>query len=216
MNAEAGAAEMVRRQLLSHHQGVLISDAGIETCRYVIDGQRDRVITTLPKAVLDAAEHVLHIPDEGDDSLQLLLDTPELLDEARDAVCDRWLAAHAKPEGVWMAMALISARLGGDVLDADEITPINPLGEADAKLCRALNAQPWGVLASLGEFSSPSESGAVVVSVDPEGATLRRDATETVRKRIVRLRWNFRLDNPDTAESELAAEIAAVSEGETA
>ncbi len=136
-NTLARARAMLRR----HYQGSLTIAERSSTVRFVRDGKRGRLVAPVEGWMLQQEDSgTLIIGDEPSDSLELLVELDEVSADT-DPACDRWLAHHqSSAQRRWCAMTIGGARLGRQILDPDEITPINPLHADEPRLCKKANA----------------------------------------------------------------------------
>jgi hypothetical protein len=116
-------------------------------------------------AMLTAGDVVLHLPDEDEDALQLMV-TIEPIDEhgPDGGLADRWRIHHGEPPDVrWGAMTIDAARFRGYFLDAEAFALTNPLAADEVALCSEANA------------------GAAAVR-QRTGASRRRDSSASIRR----------------------------------
>lgn len=159
---------MLRRE----RRGVLLADGTPHQCVFVCDDETGRPVTNVSPAVLDADEHVLFVPDEGEGALQLLT-IPERID-ADSACADRWRAYFGDPDAsAFVRFAIDCARLGGSVLDGEQVLTPNALKRDVARVCKAL-APRAGELRSLAHRLGAREPApGLLVGVDQGGFDLK-------------------------------------------
>ncbi|TVQ81428.1 MAG: hypothetical protein EA380_01870 [Phycisphaeraceae bacterium] len=168
---ERTALRDAKRYLASYREGVLAFDGQQVPVKFVSDHADGRLVISAPVAVFFAHEHVLWVPEETLDSMQLLISAEEV---GESVATDRWQAYHADPEHVrWAACWIDSARLGAWVFDGDAMVGANPLGGVESAVVKEVNADR-DVLrrmceASLGmKMESP-----LCVGLVPEGLHVR-------------------------------------------
>lgn len=198
----AQALEHALDVLTAHGEGFLqIEEQGLPI-KYVIDPASGKLIASVPVAVLLSSQHLLWVPEESDEALQLLLSAEEI-DEA--GVTDRWQVYHGTPEHVrWAAFWIDGARHGPWVFDGDACMQPNPLAPSEPALCRLLNADKARLAMVCQRFGGVIVPGPVCVGVDPLGAHVR------ARFGVVRIRFDARAEEADAARAALEAMLAAV------
>lgn len=168
--------------LRDHLEGLILFDGESRPIRIVVapDG---RLVASVMVAMLTAADVVLALPDEDEDSMQLMVSL-EPLDEhgPEGGLADRWRIHHGDPPDVrWAAMTIDAARFGGYFLDGEAFDLANPLVEEEASVCGEINADPDAVRAiAIAEARRrgrpPADWGLEsprVVGVDPHGFDVR-------------------------------------------
>lgn len=161
------------RALRAFHTGTLFHDGVPEPVRLVLDNATGRPIIPLAPRVFEADEHVLHLPEEGESSLQLLV-IPEEIDPGTSAGVDRWHVYHGEArEPRWSRFALDCARLGRAVLDGAELMQPNYLGPFEPDLLRRAGSDTGRLLAAAAAAAGKEIEGPVPVGVDPLGLDLR-------------------------------------------
>ena len=162
------------RFLRSHLVGVLRFDEHVRPLRVVVapDG---RLVAPVMVAMIESPETVLHLPDEDDDSLQLLV-TLEPFDERgpHGAMADRWRAYHGEPPDVrWAFMLIDAARFEGHFIDGIALANENRFAAEEPRLCKALNAHTE-LLRRLAKATIDVElEKPVLVGADQHGFDLR-------------------------------------------
>ena len=180
-------------------RGTLQFDEHFRPLKYVIDPLTGRLGAPVMVAMLTAAETVLFIPEETEDSLQCLVSL-EPLDE-HHALTDRWRIYHGEPEDVrWAVLYLDMAKLTGVVLDGDALMTPNPLADAEPALCRLLNDDPDRLRRLASSRGGMDIENPRCVGVDPAGLDVR------ARFDIVRVPF----DEPVNTEDEARATIATL------
>jgi hypothetical protein len=187
--------------LRMNHTATLLCDDVPHTAGYVIEAGTGRLVMPVPMRIPMPDSHVLFIPDESDEALQLLVDA-EPADPDRDEACDRWRIYHGEPRWPrWMVMAIDSAKLAGEVIDGSALMKPNPLRDVEPGICRVAN----GRLDALRELCRRRIGVAPVeprlVGVDPLGMDVR------ARFGVVRLIP----DRPVSTPEDMAALLDAVA-----
>lgn len=155
----------------AHCEGYLRIDEQGFVLKYIIDPENGRLVASAPVAVFHAAEHVLFVPEETDDALQVLLSAEEMQE---GVATDRWLAYHATPDHVrWASFWIDGARHGPWVFDGEAIGFPNPLGHEEAALCKALNEDKAKLAALCQRYAGTVVPTPVCVGVDPRGIHVR-------------------------------------------
>lgn len=153
--------------------GVAVADDERHEAPIVIDGRNGRIILNLPRSAVDAEQLVLHLPDEREDAVQVLLEAHPT-DPESDAACDRWLAFHLRPRGsAWASCTVLAARAQGAVVDGDALSLENPLFEAEPAMVRVFNADREALARALESLGEESLIEPLVVGVDPAGVHVR-------------------------------------------
>jgi len=168
--------------LRDHLQGLILFDGEVRPIRIVVapDG---RLVASMMVAMLTAGDVVLHLPDEDENALQLMV-TIEPIDEhgPDGGLADRWRIHHGEPPDVrWGAMTIDAARFRGYFLDAEAFALSNPLAADEPALCSEANADIAGlrriaVAEARRRGRPPADWGLEaprLVGVDPEGFDLR-------------------------------------------
>lgn len=192
------------RALRDHRTGVLLADGLVLPVRFVIDGRTGRLVFPCGAAVLDAEELVLHVPEERDDALQLLIHAAPT-DPGADGACDRWLGAFGTPDVArWASCTVESGRLGGAVIDGDVLTLVNPLCAAEPALCRRLNADRAALTRLCTRFAGVEVPEPLCVGMDPGGVDVR------ARFGVVRVPFAVDAATPAQADARLSDMLAQV------
>ncbi len=202
-----------RSMLLRHRSGVLawtdIGEDRVELVCFVLDPGGGAIVMPVSNQVVEAESHVLHVPDEGDDALQLLLEL-DREHAAGEALVDRWRIHHGDPprrlpgdykgepaKAWWARCRVETARLGPSVIDGESLLTPNPLAAIEPRLCRRLNTDRDALKRICAAVAGASPSAPVCVGVDDEGVHIRADGGL--------LRLDF--DSPRTAPSKVEATI---------
>lgn len=170
----------------------------------VIVAPDGRIVAPVMESMLRAVEVVLELPDDGDESLQVMVSLERLDPEGELAgFCDRWRAYHGDPEDVrWAHMQIDASRFRQWFVDGEALMLANPLAKDEAGLLKALNAQPRAFLKAFCTTSKVDCKEPVAVGVDPGGIDIRR-AHDTARL-------------PFPLRFEQAAQVRAFIEGNSA
>jgi hypothetical protein len=127
-------------------------------------------------AMLRALDVVVFLPEEDDAAMQLQVTLEEIEDKGEHAaLCDRWRIYHGEPEDVrWARFSIDAAKFDGRMFDGMALMEPNPLAEAEARICRRVNAEMRELLkqaclrAAEVEIEDPR-----LVGVDPLGFDVR-------------------------------------------
>jgi len=194
-------AALLRRHLRSFSEGLLHFDDLTLRRALILDPATGDPVCPVPPAVLSAAQTVLHIPDEVDDALQLLVQPVEINPD-RDAAADRWRIYHGAPRDPrWARLEIQSARRGREVLDGADLRGPAPLGRDEPRLIALLN-QDLSTLARLCRAATgvtPADPRAA--GVDPDGIDIR------ARFGIIRIPFDPPADSAADAESIIRARL---------
>lgn len=165
----------------------LLADANPSKGRFVIDPDTGRIVMPVEPQVLDADEHVLLVPEESDQALELLVILEEI-DGRWHPGADRWRSYHGEPRAArWAWFAVDCARHEGAIVDGEEICRPSALHAEENVLRRAahrlISAQPAEVVARLlgRDQQTILAEAPVVVGVDEAGLDVR------VGRRVARL-----------------------------
>ncbi len=175
------------RFLRRHYHATLVVDDSIFPRAFVIDPASGRPVIAAPPDLFDSHSVTLHVPDERDDALQLLVE-PVPLDASRDAACDRLLIYHGRAEAAKFAsLEIVDAKWRSDENIFTALRAANELHTDEPRLCRLLNSD-------LARFSDIVRTHAAretiepkAVGVDPLGIDVR------TRTGLVRLEFPDRL-----------------------
>lgn len=169
--AERDALETAYRFLMANREGVLVFDEHHVPVRFVTDNSTGRLVMSVPVAVFFSHEHVLFVPEEREDSMQLLV-SPEQIDEC--AATDRWLAFHGDPEHVrWATCWIESAKQSPWVFDGEALSRPNSLAGAEAGLVKGLNGDQPGLARLCERATGAAVERPVCVGVDQDGVHVR-------------------------------------------
>lgn len=183
--------------LATYREGILFADGSPSPRRFVSDPASGRLLIPVPPEVADAAEHVLHIPEESDDAMALMVSVALVHPDTLPA-CDRYLAYHGPAqEPRWIACRIDAAKWGGVVLDGPLLQKPNPLAVAEGRLCKRANADPARLAAAMKAHRNLEIPAPLCVGVDPGGLHVRS------RFGVVRVRF----PRPAMSESEARASI---------
>ncbi|MEM1072772.1 MAG: hypothetical protein AAFR76_14670 [Planctomycetota bacterium] len=159
--------------LRADRRAVLMIDGTPYERKTVLDNAVSRFVLPVPTVALDADEVVIHIPEERDDSLQVLV-SPFEIDGNLEAAADRWRIYHGEePDAHWVAAEPIGVRLGPMVAGGDEIDLTNVLADDEPRLCKKFNADPAKVGALAHSFDVRAHGVCTLVGVDQLGLDIR-------------------------------------------
>ncbi len=159
--------------LATYREGVLFADGTPMARRFVSDPASGRLLIPVSPEVTDAAEHVLHVPEESDDAMALMVSVTMVHPDTL-AACDRYLAYHgAAEEARWIACQIEAAKWGGVVLDGALLQRANPLAGVEGRLCKRANADPARLAGAMRSHRNLDIPAALCVGVDPGGLHVR-------------------------------------------
>ena len=179
MNTDPLHGEDAEREALGHgldflnayREGTLQFDGNLVPVKFVDDPSTGRLVISVPVAALLASDLLLFIPEEDDETMQLLVTAEEIKD---CAATDRWMIYHGEPEHVrWAALWIDSAKLIPWVFDGDALTVPNPLEHAQGHLCRTANEQPDALRELCKRTNDMDVDDPRCVGVDPRGMHIR-------------------------------------------
>ncbi|MHC4976969.1 MAG: hypothetical protein ACYTF7_10250 [Planctomycetota bacterium] len=135
---EHDGLELAQRMLRSFRVGTLLFEDNLRPMRFVVDPESGRLVMPMMVAMIQTDHQVLMIPEETEDSLQLLLSV-ETIDE-HHALVDRWRIYHGEPEDIhWTVSWIDSAKLQGLVFDGDALMSKSTLGVEEMRVVSAMN-----------------------------------------------------------------------------
>jgi hypothetical protein len=169
--------------------------------KFVIDPASGRLIAGVPAAVFFAPELLLYVPEGTEDALQLLVSAEE---EDEGPLTDRFTAYHGPSEHVrWAGLMIDSARHGPWVFDGDAMMRSSRLAEAEAGLCKTVNADKGALVRACQRYGGVVAPDPVCVGVDDGGLHVR------VRFGIVRVRFERRAKDAADARAMIEAMLKA-------
>jgi hypothetical protein len=127
-------------------------------------------------AMLRALDVVVFLPEEDDAAMQLQVTLEEIEDKGEHAaLCDRWRIYHGEPEDVrWARFSIDAAKFDGRMFDGLALMEPNPLTEAEARICRRVNAEMRELLKQACLRTAEVEiEDPRLVGVDPLGFDVR-------------------------------------------
>lgn len=182
----------------SYREGSLVAGETAWPVRFICCGISGKIVLCGPEELFNSAEHVLFIPEEKADTLQLLV-SPEPCAEC--AATDHYLAYHGKPEGIhapaWAECWIDAARHGPWVFDGDAFMAPNPLAPIEPAICKQLNADKARLAALCQRSAGLVVPQPTCVGVVPSGLHIR------ARFGVVRVPFDERLITPDDASSRI-------------
>lgn len=180
--------------LRADRRAVVMIDGTPYERKTVLDNAVSRLVLPVPTVALDADEVVIHIPEEREDSLQVLV-SPFEIDGNIEAAADRWRIYHGdEPDAHWVAAEPIGVRLGPMVAGGDEINLTNALADHEPRLCKRFNAQPARIGALAHRYDIRAHGVCTLVGVDHLGLDIRS------RWDIVRVPFGEPITNAEDAE----------------
>lgn len=183
------------QQLRRSRVGTLFADEAIFPVAFVTDGATGRLVFPVAPQALDAGQHVLQVPEESDDAMQLLLTLHPIDREAHEA-CDRHLAYHGSPRAsAWVAASIDSAKWSGLVYDGLALNVPNALREAEPKLVKRANADRDALRGACARRAGVEPAEPLCVGVDPDGLDVR------ARFGIVRVAFDEAAQTREDAEA---------------
>lgn len=212
-----------RSILLRSREGALawssLGEDRVERVRFVLDPVDRAVVLPVSAPVVDAESHVLYVPEESDEALQLLLE----LDRAKpapEAMVDRWRIHHGdaprrlpgdfkgEPGKVWWGLFTVdTARLGSAVIDGEALLAPNPLADVEPRLCKRLNADRDALRRVCEAVGGAAPREPLCVGVDEEGLHVRADGG------LMRLPFGAALTSAAEAERTLEQWLESASAG---
>ena len=127
-------------------------------------------------AMLRALDVVVFLPEEDDAAMQLQVTLEEIEDKGEHAaLCDRWRIYHGEPEDVrWARFSIDAAKFDGRMFDGLALMEPNPHAEAEARICRRVNAEMRELLKQACLRTAEVEiEDPRLVGVDPLGFDVR-------------------------------------------
>lgn len=149
----------LRRRARAHTRGVLEADGIPTRTKFIVDPATGDLLFPCARDAAKADELVLWVPDDGFESLQLLLSARTI--DAGDAALMRHAAYHGvMHERCWVRAQIESGRDPHGVYDGAELPMNNPFVGVQTALCARLNADR-------GRLSTMIELALRVCPVDP-------------------------------------------------
>ncbi|MEM0984239.1 MAG: hypothetical protein AAGI17_09850 [Planctomycetota bacterium] len=189
-----------RERLLEHRAGVLEADGAPHPVQFIIDGRDGTLVLRGGREMFQADEVVLWLPDDGFESLQVLVRLDEL-DPPEGFLEDRHLAYHGESTATrWARATPTEARDPDGVYDGGDMLAPNRLRAIEPKLCKLLNSDHDKLRLLVTRTLHTPIADPLIVGVDELGFDIRAGVG------IVRAKWQQELD-PDTAIDEIAARL---------
>ncbi len=199
-----------RLHLRAHRAATIFINQQPTAIRTVIDGPSGLLVAPVPHAALHAEELVLAVPEESPDVgevVSLLARAHRIRPDSLGAR-DRWLAAHGQPQwSTWTGFWIDSARIGGEVIDGDELDLRNPLHTDEPALLRLLNNDETALARLVRRGTGITPTSPVAVGVDPDGVDVRSASTALP----LRVPMPESPSSPEAAERVLRAMLAEAS-----
>lgn len=188
--------------LATYRQGVLFADGTPMARRFVSEPSTGRLLIPVPAEVADAGEHVLHVPEESDDAMALMVSASAVHPDTLPA-CDRYLAYHGPSEDArWIACTIDAAKWGGVVLDGSALQRPNALANAESRLCKRVNVNMPRLRAAMKTHRGLDIPTPLCVGVDPGGMHVRS------RFGVVRVRFAKAAGSEDDAAAAIEQFLA--------
>jgi hypothetical protein len=126
--------------LRGHTSGILRFDEHHRPIK-VVFAPNGRIVAPVMVAMIEAADTVLFLPDESEDSMQIQVTLTPFEEEGEGgALADRWRIYHGDPQDVhWAYLFVDAARYESAVIDGDGLMRENPLSDDEARFCKAIN-----------------------------------------------------------------------------
>ncbi|TVQ31962.1 MAG: DUF2470 domain-containing protein [Phycisphaeraceae bacterium] len=195
--------EDVVRFFRAERAGELAFSGHVRPLKFVTDNETGHIIAPVMVAAMDTFEHVLHIPEDTDDALHLLL-TPEPINGDTHPGADRWRIYHGEPtDFTWVRLHIDTARYGPWVYDGDALMIPSALAKAEPGLCKLLNGDPEALRRMCESCAGVAVADPVCVGVDPDGAHVR------ARFGIVRIPFESPAETEADAKSAIDAMLRA-------
>lgn len=141
--------------------------------RYVLDPDTGFPVVAVSAEVFDAEDFVLHVPEDEDDALQLMVE-PQEVDSRNSPAADRYAIYHGKPGEVHLLrLEILSAKFRGHVFEGSELACVNPFGSGEAGLCKVANQRASDLTHLCARSCGTSPAAPVLVGVDPHGLDVR-------------------------------------------
>jgi hypothetical protein len=192
-----------QRCLAAHRVGTLSFGEHVRPVKFIIDNDDGRIICPVMSAALEEPELVLFIPEESDESLQLLLGAEEIDEKDHALSIDRWMAHHGEPDDIyWVACWIDAARHGPHVIDGDAMMGGNVLKGSEAATCRRLNNAKDDLRALCSRFGKMDVEDPVCVGVTPRGLSVR------TRFDVIFVPFDSYIDTADALDGEIDRMIA--------
>ncbi|MBX3390769.1 MAG: hypothetical protein KF691_15075 [Phycisphaeraceae bacterium] len=184
---EASSPDDPARFLRRHFSGTILSDEVVLRRNFVIDPRSGEIVASLPPNVEEAQSVVLHVPDEADGALQLLVEC-RALDAARDGACDRLLIYHGRSEGAkFVGLTPVDGKLNKKSFQIEKKFASNPLWADEPRICRVLNSDSGALRTLVKDLSGREVIEPKAVGVDDIGLDVR------TRTGLVRVEFERRL-----------------------
>ncbi len=187
------ALTRARSMLRQSYRGTLQFDEHFVPIKYVIDPADGRLVAPVMVAMLTAAETILFVPEEAEDSLQMLVSLEEI-DGQSHPCADRWQMYHGQPEDIrWATMWIDMAKLVGVVIDGDALMGTDALANDEPALCTLANADRASLISLCASRAEKKVESPLCVGVNKTGLDIR------TRFDIVRVLFDEPASNGDAA-----------------
>jgi len=170
-HTETQAFARAVRMLADNREGTASFDGQFLNIKFIRSPKSGHLVASVPVALLMSDEVVLFVPEEREDSLQLLLSIEEV---EESALTDRFSAYYPEPDHVrWAEMWIDTGRLCEYVFDGDALMTANPLAEDEPTLLRALNECPDSLKRVCAQCCTTEVASPLAVGIDELGIDIR-------------------------------------------
>ena len=199
---ETGIPDQIRQPLAflrGHLEGLIRFDENVLPIKFVVEPE-GRIVAPVMVAMLTAGDTVLHLPDEEEHSMHVMVTLESFEEQGRDGgLADRWRIYHGEPEDVrWAIMHIDAVRLDGVFYDGDALLVPNALHRIEPAVCRWANQSMIdGMRSACLEQKRIELNEPMMVGVDPLGFDVRG------RFEVVRLDVEGQIHDEESARSAL-------------
>ena len=182
-----------------HLSGLIRFDENVVPMKVVVENE-GRLVAPVMVAMLTAGDTVIHLPDEEETSMHLMVTLEEFEESGPDGeMADRWRIYHGEPEDLkWAVMHIDAVRLDGVFYDGDGLLVPNRLAQVESASCWWANENLGdGLRAACLAAHDLELNDPRLVGVDPLGFDVRG------RFDIVRLEAGTPLESEESARTEL-------------
>jgi len=142
--------------------------------KIITDGRTGNLVFPVESAAFADPSLVLHLPDDHDESLQLLTTIEQVPDWRNDEACDRWQAFHGKPDrSTWARAHIDAAKFLGRVIDEAALCSPDPLCAHQGPLCKFANADRELLTRAVAAATGTHFADTLIVGVDAWGFDIR-------------------------------------------
>jgi hypothetical protein len=191
--------ELPLSALWNHRRGELLCQESAFRVLFAIDSRSSRLVTMLPGSAAHGVEGTLCIPDDTEDSLQLLVQIEPTTEDESPTAADRFAGYHGSGHrGILCVLEVAGGKIAGIVLDPGDIPLENPLLAHEGRLLKVLNGDRARLQAMVNRRLGTTLHDALAVGIDPRGIDIR--ATEGV----FRITFVKFAEQPAAAEARIA------------